>query len=92
MTAQLPGHGRITDVTGVSVGHVTARRRGWRTGTTVVLVAERPGEGATAGVDVRGGAPGMARPTCCAPATWCSTCTPSASPAAAPTAWQRPTV
>lgn len=58
MTALLPGDGRITDVAGVSVGHVTARRRGWRTGTTVVVVAERPGEGATAGVDVRGGAPG----------------------------------
>ena len=50
--------GRITDVPGVRVGHATARRRGWRTGTTVVLLASRPGEGATTGVDVRGGGPG----------------------------------
>jgi L-aminopeptidase/D-esterase-like protein len=50
--------GRITDVAGVSVGHATASRRGWRTGTTVVLLAAKPGDGATAGVDVRGGGPG----------------------------------
>ncbi|MFN8023274.1 MAG: P1 family peptidase [Acidimicrobiales bacterium] len=50
--------GRITDVPGVRVGHATALRRGWRTGTTVVLLARRPGDGATAAVDVRGGGPG----------------------------------
>jgi L-aminopeptidase/D-esterase-like protein len=47
-------HGSITDVTGVRVGQITERRRGWRTGTTVILV---PG-GAVGGVDVRGGGPG----------------------------------
>lgn len=46
--------GAITDVPGVAVGQVQAVRRGWRTGTTVVLTAA----GATAGVDVRGGGPG----------------------------------
>lgn len=46
--------GCITDVTGVSVGHSRRIGRGWRTGTTVVLVPN----GATAGVDVRGGGPG----------------------------------
>ncbi len=39
---------------GVLVGQVTARRRGWRTGTTVVLTSA----GAVGGVDVRGGGPG----------------------------------
>jgi L-aminopeptidase/D-esterase-like protein len=42
----------ITDVAGVKVGHFTEARR--PTGCTVVLVEE----GAVAGVDVRGGAPG----------------------------------
>jgi L-aminopeptidase/D-esterase-like protein len=44
----------VTDVLGVHVGHHQRDGRGWRTGTTVVLV---PG-GAVAGVDVRGAAPG----------------------------------
>lgn len=44
--------GQITDVPGVQVGHFTDTRR--PTGCTVVLVEN----GATAGVDVRGGAPG----------------------------------
>jgi len=44
--------GSITDVTGVKVGHSTDKRR--PTGCTVVLVED----GAVAGVDVRGGAPG----------------------------------
>jgi L-aminopeptidase/D-esterase-like protein len=44
----------ITDVGGVRVGHHQRVGRGWRTGTTVITV---PG-GATAGVDVRGAAPG----------------------------------
>ncbi|MGD9998044.1 MAG: P1 family peptidase, partial [Ilumatobacteraceae bacterium] len=29
--------GSIADVPGIAVGHATAARRGWRTGTTVVL-------------------------------------------------------
>jgi L-aminopeptidase/D-esterase-like protein len=44
--------GSLTDVPGISVGHHTAAGR--LTGCTVVLCLE----GATAGVDVRGGAPG----------------------------------
>ena len=44
----------ITDVPGVQVGHETRIGDGWRTGTTVVLVPQ----GATASVDVQGGAPG----------------------------------
>ena len=46
-----PG-GSITDVEGIKVGHFTETRR--PTGCTVVLTEE----GAVAGVDVRGGAPG----------------------------------
>jgi L-aminopeptidase/D-esterase-like protein len=46
-----PG-GSITDVQGVTVGHFTEPRR--PTGCTVLLL----GKGATAGVDVRGSAPG----------------------------------
>lgn len=45
-------HGSITDVQGVKVGHFTDSRR--PTGCTVVLFEK----GATAGVDVRGSAPG----------------------------------
>jgi L-aminopeptidase/D-esterase-like protein len=48
------GPGSITDVPGVLVGHHHRIGRGWRTGTTAVIV---PG-GAAAGVDVRGGGPG----------------------------------
>jgi len=44
--------GSITDVAGIKVGHFTDERR--LTGCTVVLVED----GAVAGVDVRGGAPG----------------------------------
>ncbi len=46
--------GSLTDVPGLRVGQVTARSRGWRTGTTVVLTTR----GAVGGVDVRGGGPG----------------------------------
>jgi L-aminopeptidase/D-esterase-like protein len=46
------GAGAITDVAGVEVGHFTDTRR--PTGCTVVMVRE----GAVAGVDVRGAAPG----------------------------------
>jgi len=46
------GDGAITDVAGIQVGHFTETRR--PTGCTVVLARE----GAVAGVDVRGAAPG----------------------------------
>lgn len=54
MASDAPPLGSITDVPGVRVGHAHRVGRGWRTGTTVVLVPE----GATPGVDVRGGGPG----------------------------------
>ncbi len=47
-----PAHGCITDVAGIEVGHFTDTRR--PTGCTVVIARE----GAVAGVDVRGAAPG----------------------------------
>lgn len=46
--------GSLTDVPGLRVGHAQRTGRGWRTGTTVVLLPA----GATVGVDVRGGGPG----------------------------------
>ena len=46
--------GSITDVEGVRVGHHQRVGRGWQTGTTVVFAPQ----GATPGVDVRGGGPG----------------------------------
>lgn len=46
--------GLLRDVPGIAVGHHDRSDPGWLTGTTVVLCAE----GATAGVDVRGGGPG----------------------------------
>lgn len=46
--------GSILDVPGIRVGHHQRRGRGWQTGTTVVLATD----GATPGVDVRGGGPG----------------------------------
>ncbi len=53
--AQLPGPSNtITDVAGIEVGHETRVGGGYLTGTTVVLT----GPGATAAVDVQGGAPG----------------------------------
>lgn len=45
----------LTDVTGLRVGHASLRGDGALTGTTVVLA---PRDGAVAGVDVRGSAPG----------------------------------
>lgn len=48
------GHGHITDVDRVAVGHWQRRGRGWRTGTTVVRVDS----GAMASCEVRGGGPG----------------------------------
>jgi L-aminopeptidase/D-esterase-like protein len=44
----------LVDVPGLRVGHHERSGDGWMSGTTVVLVGE---DGATAGVDVRGGAP-----------------------------------
>ncbi len=52
MPTLVPIGGAITDVPGIKVGHFTEGRR--PTGCTVVLTEE----GATAGVDVRGAAPG----------------------------------
>lgn len=46
--------GFLTDVPGLLVGHHQRIEPGWLTGTTVVLCPD----GATAGVDVRGGGPG----------------------------------
>ena len=51
-SAFLPSQGSITDVPGVSVGHADNQEA--KTGCTVILC----GEGAVAGVDVRGAAPG----------------------------------
>ncbi len=47
-------NGSLTDVAGITVGHHRRIGRGWRTGTTAILAVD----GATAGVDVRGGGPG----------------------------------
>ena len=46
--------GCLTDVPGIAVGHHQRNGRGWRTGTTVIVVPA----GTVAGVDVRGGGPG----------------------------------
>ena len=46
--------GCLTDVPGVRVGHAQRVGRGWRTGTTVVLLPDDT----AGGVDVRGGGPG----------------------------------
>lgn len=55
MTLQPGPTNTLTDVRGLRVGHSTRTQPGWMTGTTVVLM---PVEGAVAGVEVRGGAPG----------------------------------
>jgi L-aminopeptidase/D-esterase-like protein len=52
MTAPTPPPGSLTDVRGLRVGHFTETRR--PTGCTVIVAIE----GAVAGVDVRGAAPG----------------------------------
>lgn len=48
-------HNGLGDVPGLRIGHFERREQGYLTGTTVIL---GPGGGMTAGVDVRGGAPG----------------------------------
>lgn len=54
MSAEPLRPGCVTDVPGIRVGHTQRVGRGWRTGTTVALLPD----GATVGVDVRGGGPG----------------------------------
>jgi L-aminopeptidase/D-esterase-like protein len=46
--------GSLTDVPGIRVGHAQRVGRGWRTGTTAILLPPNT----VAGVDVRGGGPG----------------------------------
>lgn len=53
--AARPLRDALTDVPGLCVGHAQRTEDGWLTGTTVVLA---PPDGAVAGVDARGGAPG----------------------------------
>lgn len=55
--------GSITDVAGITVGHHQRTGRGWQTGTTVVVARD----GATPGVDVRGGGPGTRETDALAP-------------------------
>jgi L-aminopeptidase/D-esterase-like protein len=56
MNAMQPGpHNALTDVPDLRVGHTTLSGDGALTGVTVVLA---PDEGAVAGIDVRGAAPG----------------------------------
>ena len=55
LAAQAPGRtNTLTDVAGIKVGHYQRVGDGYQTGTTVV----RTEQGATAGIDVQGGAPG----------------------------------
>jgi L-aminopeptidase/D-esterase-like protein len=57
------GHGSLTDVPGIRVGHHQRVGRGWQTGTTVVSCPD----GAVAAVDVRGGGPGTRETEALAP-------------------------
>ena len=54
MTARPGPTNSLVDVAGLAVGHHERVEPGWATGSTVVLCPQ----GATAGVDVRGGGPG----------------------------------
>ena len=54
MSSPLHGGGCLTDVPGVRVGHAQRVGRGWRTGTTVVLLPQNT----VGSVEVRGGGPG----------------------------------
>ena len=65
-----PMNSSITQVAGISVGHFTDTRR--PTGCSVVLCPQ----GAVAGVDVRGAAPGTRETDLLEPATWSSACMP----------------
>ena len=58
-------HDDLTDVAGVRVGHHHRVGRGWRTGTTVVLLPP----GSVGGVDVRGGGPCTRETDALAPGT-----------------------
>jgi len=49
-----PAGGCLTDVAGIAVGHHARSGRGWRTGSTVVMLPPD----SVVGVDVRGGGPG----------------------------------
>jgi L-aminopeptidase/D-esterase-like protein len=62
-TPELLPFGSITDVEGIRVGHHQRVGRGWQTGTTVVFAPD----GATPGVDVRGGGPGTRETDALAP-------------------------
>lgn len=65
-TAPVAGpHDDLTDVAGVRVGHHQRIGRGWRTGTTVVLLPP----GSVGGVDVRGGGPCTRETDALAPGT-----------------------
>ncbi len=55
--------GSILDVPGIQVGHHQRRGRGWESGATVVFAPD----GATPGVDVRGGGPGTRETDALAP-------------------------
>jgi len=50
----LSGDGCLTDVPGMRVGHTQRVGRGWRTGTTAVLLPD----GTVGSIEVRGGGPG----------------------------------
>ena len=78
-------NGTLTDVAGLSVGHWTDAAAA--TGCTVVLCE---GDGAVAGVDVRGSAPGTRETDLLAPVNSWSACTPCCSPGAAPSGWTPP--
>ena len=76
----------ITDVPGIRVGH--AQDTASATGCTVVLCEN----GAVAGVDVRGGAPGTGKPIVLTRRTPVPAFTLSTSAAAAPSALRAPRV
>lgn len=76
----MPPGGSIADVPGLKVGHHTRTDR--PTGCTVMLCEA----GATAGVDVRGSAPGTRETDLLSPSTPSRKSTPSSSPVVPPTA------
>ena len=76
--------GSITDVAGIEVGHFTDARR--PTGCTVIITRD----GAVAGVDVRGAAPGTRETDLLHPSNLVDRVHASCLPAAVPGAWTRP--